>query len=223
MRSGSTAGRKRDPARDDVILESALTVLAERGYDGMTIDMVAAHAGMARATVYRRWPTKAELVLGAVSRLSRDDVDLEHLPDTGNLRDDMVAMIRPFDDHQQQIHIQAVVGLLTMTRVDERLAKVATGSGIGPWIEVNRILIQRAVDRGEYAQPADIDTLADVIPMLCVARAAQRLPIDRALSEALIDGVIIPALRGASARTSSPRRRSRTHARQRPHPPQLRR
>lgn len=175
-------------------------MLAEHGYDGMTIDLVAAHAGMARATVYRRWPTKADLVLSAVARLSRDDVDLEHLPDTGSLRGDMVAMIRTFDDEQQQIHIQAVVGLLTLTKADERLAAAATGSGIGPWIEVNRILIQRAVDRGEFAQPVDIDTLAELIPMLCVSRAAQRLPIDRAFSEALIDGVIIPALRGSSVR-----------------------
>ncbi|MGH3438647.1 MAG: TetR/AcrR family transcriptional regulator [Sciscionella sp.] len=200
MAANSTAGRKRDPARDDVILESTLMMLAEHGYDGMTIDLVAAHAGMARATVYRRWPTKADLVLSAVARLSRDDVDLEHLPDTGSLRGDMVAMIRTFDDEQQQIHIQAVVGLLTLTKADERLAAAATGSGIGPWIEVNRILIQRAVDRGEFAQPVDIDTLAELIPMLCVSRAAQRLPIDRAFSEALIDGVIIPALRGSSVR-----------------------
>ncbi|MGH3599258.1 MAG: TetR/AcrR family transcriptional regulator [Pseudonocardiaceae bacterium] len=181
-----------------MILESTLVMLAEHGYDGMTIDLVAAHAGMARATVYRRWPTKADLVLSAVARLSRDDVDLEHLPDTGSLRGDMVAMIRPFDEEQQQIHIQAVVGLLTLTKADERLAAAATGSGIGPWIEVNRILIQRAVDRGEFARPVDIDTLAELIPMLCVSRAAQRLPIDRVFSEALIDGVIIPALRGSS-------------------------
>lgn len=179
-----------------MILESTLTVLAKHGYDGMTIDLVAAHAGMARATVYRRWPTKADLVLSAVARLSRDDVDLEHLPDTGTLRGDMIAMIRPFDDEQQQIHIQAVVGLLTLTKADERLATAATASGIGPWIEANRALIQRAVDRGEYAPPVNIDMLAELIPMLCVSRAAQRLPIDRAFSEALIDGVIIPALRG---------------------------
>lgn len=198
MTASSTVGRKRDPARDDVILDSTLTVLAEHGYDGMTIDLVAAHAGMARATVYRRWPTKADLVHSAVARLSGDDVDLAQLPDTGTLRGDMIAMIRPFDDEQQQIRIQAVVGLLSLAKADERLATAATRAGIGPWTEVNRILIQRAVDRGEYTRPVDIDTLAELIPMLCVARAVQRLPINRAFSEALIDGVIIPALRGSS-------------------------
>jgi AcrR family transcriptional regulator len=188
-------GRKRDDARDEVILDAAVAVLAEQGYEGMTIDMVAAQAGMARATVYRRWATKADLVLEAVSRLSRSDVNLDQLPDTGSLRGDMTAIIVPFDDEQQQVRIHAMVGLLSLANTDERLAAAATGSGIGPWIEANRILMQRAIDRGEFPS-ADIGTLAEVIPMLCVARAVQRLPITREFSLALIDGVIIPALRG---------------------------
>ena len=190
-------GRKRDHTRDGVILHSTVAVLAERGYEGTTIDLVAAHAGMARATVYRRWPTKTDLVVDAVSHLSRGDVDVEHLPDTGTLRGDMLAMIRPFDDEQQQVHIQAVLGLMAVARIDDRLAEVTKNAGIGPWIEVNRLLIQRAVDRGEYPSPRDLDTLAEVIPMLCVSRAAQHLPITREFSIALIDGVILPALRGS--------------------------
>ena len=149
-RPRAKAGRKRDDARDEVILDAALAVLAEQGYEGMTIDMVAAQAGMARATVYRRWATKADLVLEAVSRMSHSDVNLGQLPDTGSLRGDMTAMIVPFDDEQQQVRIHAMAGLLSLAKVDERLAEAATGSGIGPWIEANRILIQRAVDRGEF-------------------------------------------------------------------------
>ena len=175
---------------------AALAVLAELGYAGMTIDLVAAHAGMARATVYRRWPTKADLVVDAVSRMSQADVDLEHLPDTGTLRGDMVAMIRPFDDEEQQVRIQAMIALLAVARTDPRLAEVTKNAGIGPWIKVNRLLISRAVERGEYPPPGDIDTLAEVIPLLCLARAAQRLPITAAFSIAQIDGVILPALRG---------------------------
>lgn len=189
-------GRKRDAARDGVILDAALTVLAEQGYEGMTIDMVAAQAGMARATVYRRWATKADLVLEAVSRMSHSDVDLARLPDTGSLRGDMTAMILPLDDQQQQVRIQAMVGLLSLAKADERLTGAAVGAGIGPWVEASRILMQRAVDRGEYP-PADIGTLAEIIPMMCVSRAVQRLPITREFSLSLVDGVIIPALRGS--------------------------
>jgi AcrR family transcriptional regulator len=192
----SRVGRKRDPSRDGVILDAALAVLAEHGYDGMTIDMVAARAGSARATVYRRWATKDGLVLAAVARMSRDDVNLEELPDTGSLRGDIVAMILPLSDQEQQVRIQAIAALLSLSRTDSRLSDAATGAGIGPWIEVNRILIQRAVDRGEFPAPSDLHTLAELIPMMCVSRAVQQQPITREFSLALIDGVIIPALRG---------------------------
>jgi AcrR family transcriptional regulator len=189
-------GRKRDHSRDGVILDATLAVLADQGYDGTTIDLVAGRAGMARATVYRRWPTKADLVVDAVSRMSQGDVAAEQLPDTGTLRGDMVAMIRPFDEEEQQVRIQAMVSLLAVARANDRLTEVTKNAGIGPWINASRLLIQRAVDRGEYPPPADLDTLAEVIPMLCVSRAVQRLPITREFSTALIDRVILPALRG---------------------------
>ena len=188
------AGRKLDRSRDAGILDATLAVLAESGYDGMTIDMVAARAGAARATVYRRWATKADLVLDAVARLSHDDVGLA-LPDTGSLRDDMVAMIMPLTGKQEQARIQLMAGLHALAKSEPRLADAAAEAGIGPWIEANRALIQRAFDRGEF--PAgDVDALAQVIPTMCAGRAAQLLPITREFSLAMIDGVIIPALRG---------------------------
>ncbi|NYJ06691.1 TetR/AcrR family transcriptional regulator [Petropleomorpha daqingensis] len=189
-------GRKRDHTRDAVILDATLAVLAEQGYDRMTIDMVAARTGMARATVYRRWPTKADLVLQAVSGMSSGDVDAAHLPDTGTLRGDLAAMIRPFDDEQQQVRIQAVAGLLAVAKADPRLADIVAGAGIGPWVEAGRTLIRRAVERGEFRPPVDLDTLAELIPMMCIARAVQQLPITREFSLTLIDGVLLPALRG---------------------------
>ena len=191
----SRAGRKRDPSRDGVILDATLAVVAEHGYDGMTINMVAARADSARATVYRRWATKADLVLDAVARMSRDDVNLDQLPDTGSLRGDITAMILPLSDEEQQVRIQAIAALLSLSKTDARLTDAATGAGIGPWIEVNRTLMQRAVDRGEFPPPSDIDTLAELIPMMCISRAVQQQPITREFSLALVDAVIIPALR----------------------------
>ena len=189
------AGRKRDHARDAPILDAALAILAEAGYEGMTIDMVAARAGAARATVYRRWATKADLVLAAAARLSETDVGLDHLPDTGSFRGDAIAMFVPDTPGDQQVRLQALIGLLMVARTNKRLADAAAQAGIGPWIEANRVLMQRAVDRGEFP-PADIETLAQVIPMMCISRAVQQEPITREFSLALLDGVIIPALRG---------------------------
>jgi AcrR family transcriptional regulator len=189
------SGRKRDHGRDAPILDATLAVLAEAGYEGMTIDMVATRAGAGRATVYRRWATKADLVLAAATRLSETDVGLDHLPDTGSYREDVIALFVPDTPDDQQVRLQALIGLLMLAKTDKRLADAATQAGIGPWIEANRILMRRAVDRGEFPQ-ADIDTLAQVIPMMCISRAVQQEPITREFSLALLDGVVIPALRG---------------------------
>lgn len=196
-------GRKRDHTRDAPILDATLAVLAEAGYEGMTIDMVAARAGAARATVYRRWATKADLVLAAAARLSESDVGLDHLPDTGSFRADAIALFVPDTPDDQQIRLQALTGLLMLSKTDKRLAEASTLAGIGPWIEANRVLMQRAMDRGEFP-PADIETLARVIPMMCISRALQQEPITREFSLALLDGVIIPALRGGTAPASYP-------------------
>ncbi len=150
----SRAGRKRDHSRDRVILEATLLVLAHAGYDGLTIDKVAARAGAARATVYRRWPTKAELVLAAVEQLSHTDVDLDALPDTGSLREDMAAMILTETEEEQQFRSKVMTGLLSLSFSDEpRLAAAATGAGVGPWIEAIESLMRRAVERGSSPRP----------------------------------------------------------------------
>lgn len=130
-RSGTPArvGRKRDHGRDGPILDAALAVLAESRYEGMTVDMVAARAGAARATVYRRWATKADLVLAAAARLSETDVGLDQLPDTGSLRGDVVAMFVPDTADDQQLRLKVLTGLLLLSKTDRRLAEATTRAG----------------------------------------------------------------------------------------------
>src|ERR1700743_3597176 len=87
-------GRPMDATRDDDILNAALDILAEVGYDGMTIDMVAARARAGKATLYRRWPSKTELVIDAVACMKNKDIDFDSLPDTGTLRGDFIALMK---------------------------------------------------------------------------------------------------------------------------------
>ena len=165
----------------------------------MTIDMVAERASAARATVYRRWGTKADLVVDAVRHMSRGDARPESLPDTGNLRDDLLATIIPQSVEEQQFRIRVLGGLTTLVRTDPRLADLGVMAGLEPWVDVNRSLLQRAVDRGEFPD-ADVATLARVIPMMCICRAAvQQQPITAEFSVELIDSVILPAMRGGPA------------------------
>jgi AcrR family transcriptional regulator len=189
-------GRPRDTSRDALILEETLAVLADAGYDRLTIDKVAARVGAARATIYRRWPTKAELVLDAVQRLSQGDVGLDDLPDTGSLRGDMAAMVLPQTEQEQQYRMRVLAGVASLALTeDPRLAQAATSAGVGPWTAAIQVLLQRAVDRGEYPA-ADVAALAQVVPMMCLARAVAQEPISREFSIGLIEGVILPAMRG---------------------------
>ena len=89
------AGRPRDPACDAAILQAALDIFAEQGYAGVSIDGVAARAGVGKATIYRRYSSKAELVVEAVRCGAQID---DWLPDTGDLRADLTSMMQPLID-----------------------------------------------------------------------------------------------------------------------------
>src|ERR1700760_2442025 len=136
-------GRRRDPARDPEILAAALDVLVETGYDGMTIDMVAARARAGKATLYRRWASKAELVVDAVRCMKGGAVDLEHLPDTGSLRGDLIATIRPHAVEDGERKLQVMAGLISMLSRDPGLAEAVKAALIEPRASINRILMRR--------------------------------------------------------------------------------
>lgn len=189
-------GRRRDPSRDASMLEATLLLLAESGYGGLTIDKVAARVGAARATVYRRWPTKADLVLDAVAHLSRGDVALDALPDTGSLRGDLVAMVLPPSEEDERFRMRVLAAVASLSFVeDPRLGEAAVEAGLRPWTAAIEALIRRALDRGEFPS-GDVAALAPVIPMACLARAVMHQPITREFSLMMIDKVLVPALRG---------------------------
>ena len=191
-------GRKRDHTRDPEILEAALDVLAETGYDGMTIDMVAARAKAGKATLYRRWSSKGELVVDAVACMK--SVDITTLPDTGTLRGDLVAMIRPHSIDDAQRKLKIMTGLLTMLSKDPELSDTAMAAIMQPRVEANTILLRRAVERGEIPASTDIETLAVVSQAMATYRVMiLRKPVDRSFILSVIDGVILPAV-GLSAR-----------------------
>ena len=81
-------GRYLDSSRDLVLRESALALLAEVGYDRLTMDAVAARARAGKTTIYRRWRDKAELVVDSLNSLK----GIPETPDTGSLRRDLRAL-----------------------------------------------------------------------------------------------------------------------------------
>jgi len=187
-------GRKRDPSRDGEILDAALDVLAETGYDGMTIDMVAARAKAGKATLYRRWASKPELVLDAVACMKSNDIDYDDLPDTGTLRGDLIALIKPPSIRDAERKMKVMAGIVSMLAGNPELAETARQALIEPRAIANRILFQRSIDRGEIAASVDIELLCTIGPSMVAYRTLMlRKPVDREFLISNIDNVILPA------------------------------
>lgn len=187
-------GRPRDASRDADILDATIAVLAEHGFDGMTIDMVAARAGAGKATVYRRWQSKADLVIDAVACMKRRALDPNDLPDTGSLRGDLVALIRAPSIEDAKLRTQVMAGILSLVSREPELAQAAFGAMYEPRIEVNRALIERARDRGETRPDIDVEALASLTPaMMSFRTLAQRLPVTREYLLQVLDEVLLPA------------------------------
>jgi AcrR family transcriptional regulator len=188
-------GRRRDHTRDADILEAALDVLAETGYDRMTMDMVAARAKAGKATVYRRWASKGDLVVEAVACMKKGDLDLEHLPDTGTLRGDLVAMIKPHSIADAKQKLLVMAGVVSMMSKHPELTDAMNEVLVAPRARANRILFSRAVERGEIRADLDLETLSLVSASMATYRTLiLRKPVDRAFLMSVIDGVILPAV-----------------------------
>lgn len=189
-------GRKRDHTRDPEILEVALDVLAETGYDGMTIDMVATRAKAGKATLYRRWPSKADLVLDAVVCMKSRDIDLDALPDTGTLRGDLIAMIKTPSIRESERKLKVMAGIASMIARSPELAAAAQSALVEPRASVNRTFFRRAIERGEIPADADVERLCMIGPAM-VAYSVLMLgkPVDREFLVSTIDKIILPAAR----------------------------
>src|SRR3954451_9211881 len=99
-------GRPRDPRRREAILRAAVELVAEVGYDRMTVESLAARAGVSKPTIYRRWPGgKKDIIVEAI-RVRHADADA--LPDRGSLRSDLLALLALMVDHiDEDAHVAA--------------------------------------------------------------------------------------------------------------------
>jgi AcrR family transcriptional regulator len=189
-------GRKRDNAVDERILESTTEILAEVGYDNMTMDMVVARAKAGKASVYRRWSSKSDLVRDVLSWMNRNSLELDGLPETGAIRSDLLAVLRPHSAAESDRKFRVLAGLGSFLSHD--MGQTATGHFelFQPWMEVNRALLRRAIDRGELPPQADVEKALQVIASMAAYRGLiQHEPFDSEFFGSLIDGIVLPALK----------------------------
>jgi AcrR family transcriptional regulator len=181
------AGRPRDPACDAAILQATLDVFAEEGYAGVSIDRVAARAGVGKATIYRRYSSKAEMVVEAVRCGAQLD---DWLPDTGDLRADLTSIMQPLIDRLRGDDAQLLVTFALERLRDPELNDQFSRLVIGKKREHLRHLVNAAVARGDL--PADVDTelIAESLPALIWHHALYGLPLDDGLLERILDLVL---------------------------------
>ncbi|TDC50804.1 TetR/AcrR family transcriptional regulator [Jiangella ureilytica] len=189
----------RGELREDAVLRATLELLAEIGYGSVTMDAVAARARASKATIYRRWAGKADLVIAAIERHTSGDGDSSAPPDTGALRADLLALLTAMRDRLAGESAALVLGLLTAMRDDPALATAVRARLIGVKRDAFAPALRRAADRGDIAAVPDHDLIAEVASALLFSRLfVTGEPLDDAFLDRLADAVILPLVHGAT-------------------------
>lgn len=160
-------GRPRDEEADAAILDAALALLSDEGYGALRMEAVAAKAGVAKATVYRRWPDKLSLAITAVARIPE-------LPpvNTGSLAGDLQALRAAVVTLFKTTRLAGVLPALAAERIRRNSATAKIDAFIReryqPWV----VAIERAVARGELPQnpSADPVLIADLLAGVLMQR-----------------------------------------------------
>ncbi|GAC1398014.1 MAG: TetR/AcrR family transcriptional regulator [Mycobacterium sp.] len=177
--------------REAELLAVTLRLLQEHGYDGLTLDAVAASARASKATVYRRWPTKAELVLAAFIEGIRQ---VAIAPETGTLRDDLLH-VGWMCCEQARTHAGTIRAVLVEVSRNTALNEVMQRQFLDQRKALIDHILEQAVDRGEIDAAAITEDLWDVLPGYLIFRSilSSRAPT-RHTVQALVDNVLIPGL-----------------------------
>src|SRR4051812_11219137 len=182
-------GRPRDAGRDEAILAATLLILLERGYNALTIEGVAARAGVGRPTIYRRWPSKAALAVAALVHSRQLAIPVQ---DQGSLRAELIAVQR----HQIMLmnspeSRRVTSGLVADLVSDAALAETYVSEYLVPRRAAVWQVLQRGVDRGELQPDADFAFAYDLlIGPLFMRAVVWGQPLSREAAEQTADAVL---------------------------------
>ena len=185
-------GRDRAGGRRGAILDAVLTTLSKTGYERLTMDAVASCAHASKATLYRNWSGKAELVEDALQ--SRPPCE-RVVPDTGSIRGDLLAGLTQMVDEIRDQDLPIAQALLTAVHGEPDLGAWLRGHLVDERCDAARTWIAREVDRGRLPPGADAELVADVaVPMVLMRLLVPGDPPDRQFLERVVDDVVLPLL-----------------------------
>jgi AcrR family transcriptional regulator len=187
--SDQTRGSQRGKNNEAAILEATRELLIEVGVHGLTVEGVAARAGVAKTTVYRRWRSKEELALAVLLQMVNEIVTV---PDLGNVRDELIAFVNVAVRILGTTLMGRVMqGLVSDLAANEELGKAFREQIVSLRLAEVRRLIGRAIERGEVR--SDVDVV--LIHELLFGPVYYRLllsggKLDGRLAERIVDAVL---------------------------------
>jgi AcrR family transcriptional regulator len=190
---GHHHGRPRDEARERAILDATLKLVAEVGVDRLTMDAVAQRAHASKATIYRRWAGKQELVVDAMKHYASDTVTDADV-DTGSLRGDLAVMVTEIHRKIAGFDGRLILGLAHASLDDPGLCRAVDDQLEEVKSQLPRVIVERAVRRGELPEGADPSLFYEIMMGMAVMRRLAGLDFDQAFANHLIEDLIIPAL-----------------------------
>jgi AcrR family transcriptional regulator len=154
-------GRPRSEQASNAILTAAAELLLERGLAAVTMDAVAARAGVSKATIYRWWPTKETLALDA---LYHEWAAVSPARDTGSLRGDLLSLLRPWARlARRRPYGRAIAALVAEAQTDPAFARQYRARFVQPRREQGRAIFGRAIERGEIPADTKIEVALDLL------------------------------------------------------------
>ena len=153
-------GRPRSAAADSAIMQATLELLLDTGYRGLTMEQVRARAGVGKATLYRRYGSKEELVAAAVRHLNQEIP----VPDTGTVRDDILAVAGSVLAAAARVRAATFVPrMLAESAGDPEMHKIFYENLVAPRRAVMAAVLRRGVERGELRPDLDVELAVDLI------------------------------------------------------------
>ncbi|SDI92742.1 transcriptional regulator, TetR family [Frankineae bacterium MT45] len=183
-----SVGRPRRDATDSAILDATTELLAEIGWTGLTVEGVAARAGVAKTTIYRRWPGKDELALEAINRLKGPIVRAPG----GSVRDDLVFLMERMRRHWvNSQHGRIMRRVLADGNDRPDVYRTMRERLIRPRQEVTRAVLERGVAEGSIATGVDLDWVVSALAAPVILAVLTHQPrVTRAMIEFNVDMVL---------------------------------
>ena len=193
--SPAPRGRPRSDEAKRAILKTTEQLLEARGFEALTMEEVAQVAGVGKATIYRRWPTKGLLAFEAFGAAF---LAQQPPPDTGTLRGDLLAALRAWiRTVNETVAGRTIAGLVAEVQRDPALGEAWRERFVAPVRAQHRMLVARGIERGEVSPRADPEVILDLVFGPAYHRLLQsHLPLDDHFAQAVVDIIIS----GAGAR-----------------------